>query len=216
MEYLVTMTTHVPDGTPDQVVDEIRAREAAQSRELAAAGHLLRLWRPPLRPGEWRSLRSGGFVTSDLERYSPQRLVLQGPLSTIRWTFAAATCSIDLYWFAPPGLQRGPGRPPCRWQHRFSLTVVGGFASRGHVFSVIAGYAASREGQLVRAALADGRTWIYQVQNGAWLFAVQRCGDFTGTALRSVQEIAAPAGPVTARLRVPAARHLPGAAGCAS
>ena len=55
MEYLVTMTTHVPDGTPDQAVDEIRAREAAQSRELAAAGHLLRLWRPPLRPGQWRS-----------------------------------------------------------------------------------------------------------------------------------------------------------------
>jgi muconolactone D-isomerase len=58
MEYLVTMTTHVPDGTPDQAVDEIRAREAARSRELAAAGHLMRLWRPPLRPGEWRSRRS--------------------------------------------------------------------------------------------------------------------------------------------------------------
>ena len=23
MEYLVTMTTHVPDGTPDQVVDDV-------------------------------------------------------------------------------------------------------------------------------------------------------------------------------------------------
>ncbi len=56
MEYLVTMTTHVPDGTPDRAVDDVRAREAARSRELAAAGHLLRLWRPPLRPGEWRSL----------------------------------------------------------------------------------------------------------------------------------------------------------------
>ena len=41
MEYLVTMTTHVPDGTPEQAVDDIRAREAARSRELAAAGHLL-------------------------------------------------------------------------------------------------------------------------------------------------------------------------------
>ena len=63
MEYLVTMTTHVPDGTPDQAVDDIRAREAARSRELAAAGHLLRLWRPPLRPGEWRSL--GLFAAAD-------------------------------------------------------------------------------------------------------------------------------------------------------
>ena len=32
MEYLVTMTTRVPDGTPDQAVDEVRAREAAHSR----------------------------------------------------------------------------------------------------------------------------------------------------------------------------------------
>ena len=56
MEYLVTMTTHVPDGTPEETVQDIRAREAAHSRELAAQGHLLRLWRPPLQPGEWRTL----------------------------------------------------------------------------------------------------------------------------------------------------------------
>ncbi len=49
MEYLVTMTTHVPAGTPDQAVDEVRAREAARSRELAKQGHLLRLWRLPSR-----------------------------------------------------------------------------------------------------------------------------------------------------------------------
>jgi muconolactone delta-isomerase len=56
MEYLVTMTTRVPDGTPEQAVADIRAREAAHSRELADQGHLLRLWRPPLQPGEWRTL----------------------------------------------------------------------------------------------------------------------------------------------------------------
>ena len=63
MEYLVTMTTRVPDGTPPQAVDEIRAREAAHSAELAAQGSLLRLWRPPLGPGEWRSL--GLFAAPD-------------------------------------------------------------------------------------------------------------------------------------------------------
>ena len=63
MEYLVTMTTHVPDGTPEQAVNDIRAREAAHSRELAAQGHLLRLWRPPLQPGEWRTL--GLFAAAD-------------------------------------------------------------------------------------------------------------------------------------------------------
>jgi len=50
MEYLVTMTTHVPDGTPDEAVQDIRGREAARVRDLAAQGHLLRLWlRPSLR-----------------------------------------------------------------------------------------------------------------------------------------------------------------------
>ena len=63
MEYLVTMTTLVPDGTTDELVQEIRGREAARSRELAAQGHLLRLWRPPLQPGEWRTL--GLFAAAD-------------------------------------------------------------------------------------------------------------------------------------------------------
>ena len=56
MEYLVSMTTHVPDGTSSEAVDDIRRQEAAHSAELAAQGHILRLWRPPLQPGEWRSL----------------------------------------------------------------------------------------------------------------------------------------------------------------
>jgi muconolactone D-isomerase len=56
VEYLVSMTTRVPDGTPESAVEDIRTREAARSRELAAQRHLLRLWRPPLKPGEWRTL----------------------------------------------------------------------------------------------------------------------------------------------------------------
>ena len=63
MEYLVTMTTHVPEGTSDTAVQDIRTRESARSRELAAQGHLLRLWRPPLQPGEWRTL--GLFAADD-------------------------------------------------------------------------------------------------------------------------------------------------------
>ncbi len=59
MEYLVTMTTRVPEGTPGQAVDDVRAREAARSRELAAQGHLLRLWGLPGRDrslGLWQAL----------------------------------------------------------------------------------------------------------------------------------------------------------------
>ncbi|HUA40063.1 MAG TPA: muconolactone Delta-isomerase family protein [Streptosporangiaceae bacterium] len=63
MEYLVEMTTHVRAGTPQEAIDDVRSREAARSRELAAQGHLLRLWRPPLQPGEWRTL--GLFAAAD-------------------------------------------------------------------------------------------------------------------------------------------------------
>jgi len=63
VEFLVTMTTHVPAGTPEQAVADMRTREAARSRELVAQGHLLRLWRPPLQPGEWRTL--GLFAAAD-------------------------------------------------------------------------------------------------------------------------------------------------------
>jgi muconolactone delta-isomerase len=62
MEYFVEMTTHVPAGTLDDTVADIRAREAARAGELAAEGRLLRLWRPPPAPGEWRTF--GVFAAS--------------------------------------------------------------------------------------------------------------------------------------------------------
>jgi muconolactone delta-isomerase len=65
MEYFVDMTTQVPQGTPEDTVDDVRAREAARSQELAAEGHLLRLWRPPLAPGEWRTF---GLFSADDDR----------------------------------------------------------------------------------------------------------------------------------------------------
>ncbi len=62
-EYLVTMTTNVPDGVSDAEVAAVRAREAVNTVRLAAAGNVLRLWRPPLAPGEWRTL--GLFAATD-------------------------------------------------------------------------------------------------------------------------------------------------------
>jgi muconolactone D-isomerase len=41
MEYLVTMTTQIPDGTSEEVVADIRAREASRTSELAEQGHLI-------------------------------------------------------------------------------------------------------------------------------------------------------------------------------
>ena len=66
MEFLVEMTTRVPDGVTEAAVAEVRGREAAHSRELAEQGALLRLFRPPLQPGEWRTF--GLFAAQDADR----------------------------------------------------------------------------------------------------------------------------------------------------
>jgi muconolactone delta-isomerase len=63
MEYLVVMTTRVPDGVSEPEVANVRSREAARTRVLDHEGHVLRLWRPPLEPDEWRTI--GLFVAAD-------------------------------------------------------------------------------------------------------------------------------------------------------
>jgi muconolactone delta-isomerase len=85
MEYLVTMTTNVPEGTSQDAIADMRGREAAHSRELAAQGHLLRLWRPPLQPGEWRTL--GLFAAEDAAQL--EHVLVSMPLflspRTVEW-----------------------------------------------------------------------------------------------------------------------------------
>jgi muconolactone delta-isomerase len=80
VEYLVTMTTHVPEGTADEAVADVRARETAHTRELAAQRHVLRLWRPPLAPGEWRTL--GLFAAADGDEL--ERVLASMPLRVWR------------------------------------------------------------------------------------------------------------------------------------
>ncbi|MEV5149484.1 muconolactone Delta-isomerase family protein [Streptomyces sp. NPDC052727] len=52
-EFLVVLTTTVPEGTDVAEVDRRRAAESVRAGELAATGHLFRLWRPV---GELRSI----------------------------------------------------------------------------------------------------------------------------------------------------------------
>jgi muconolactone D-isomerase len=52
-EFLVEITTKIPDGTDPAEVDRRRAAEAVRARELGATGNLIRLWRPV---GEMRSI----------------------------------------------------------------------------------------------------------------------------------------------------------------
>ncbi|MFF3787732.1 muconolactone Delta-isomerase family protein [Streptomyces sp. NPDC001933] len=52
-DFLVEITTDVPQDVPAEEVDRRRAAETARARELAATGRLFRLWRPV---GEKRSI----------------------------------------------------------------------------------------------------------------------------------------------------------------
>ena len=56
MEFLVGFSLHVPQGTPESEVTQRYSAEAAASAELAHEGHLVRLWRPPVGPGERKAL----------------------------------------------------------------------------------------------------------------------------------------------------------------
>ena len=58
MEFLVELTISVPEGTDQAEFDRRRAAEAVRAKELAAEGHLSRLWRPAGEPrviGVWRA-----------------------------------------------------------------------------------------------------------------------------------------------------------------
>ena len=101
MEYLVTMTTHVPAGTSDDAVAELRAREAAHSPGLIERGALLRLWRPPLAPGEWRTF--GLFAADDAEEL--EKILASMPLRV--WRNDEVT-PLSPHPHDPPPDQRGP------------------------------------------------------------------------------------------------------------
>ncbi len=104
MEFFVTMTTHVPERTPPETVDEVRAREAAHSRGLAAGGSLLRLWRPPLHPGEWRTL--GLFAADDEDEL--EKVLASMPLRIWRTDEVTA---LTAHRNDPAGrAEQGPGR----------------------------------------------------------------------------------------------------------
>jgi muconolactone delta-isomerase len=144
MEYFVEMTTNVPQGTPDGMVDDIRTREAARARELAAEGHLARLWRPPLGPGEWRTL---GVFSADDERQL-DTILASMPLRIWR------TDQVTPLSKHPNDPASTLGREPVEFLTTLTLTVPEGTA--GEVVADMKAREASRarelaeEGRLVR------------------------------------------------------------------
>ncbi|MBF9070721.1 muconolactone Delta-isomerase family protein [Streptacidiphilus fuscans] len=82
-EFLVEITTTVPEGTSPSELDQRHAAEAVRARELAATGHLARLWRPV---GESRSI---GIWRADDEDELHEKVL--GTLPLHAWMTATVT-----------------------------------------------------------------------------------------------------------------------------
>jgi muconolactone D-isomerase len=64
MEFLVEFDVHVPDGAPTAEVERRTNAETVAAGKLADQGHLVRLWKPPVAPGE---IKAVGLYRADGE-----------------------------------------------------------------------------------------------------------------------------------------------------
>jgi muconolactone delta-isomerase len=171
VEYLVSMTTHVPDGTPEEAVQDIRAREAAHSRELAAQGHLLRLWRPPLQPGEWRTL--GLFAAADADRL--EEVLASMPLRV--WRTDEVT-PLSPHPNDPPPMPTSGAVMATEFLVTFTLAVPPGTADQTvedtKAREAQAAHDLAGQGHLLRLwTLPDGRPLgLYQAREPAQMLAI--------------------------------------------
>jgi muconolactone delta-isomerase len=56
MEFLVEFDINAPDGTPESEVADRQTAEASAAAKLVEDGHLLRVWKRPVAPGDSRVL----------------------------------------------------------------------------------------------------------------------------------------------------------------
>jgi muconolactone delta-isomerase len=155
MEFLVEMTTRVPDGTPDEAVDDIRRREKTRARELAADSRLLRLWRPPLAPGEWRTF---GLFTAGDDRELANTLALM-PLHV--WRTDAVTPLLP----HPNDPKNSRGSQAAEFLTTLTVTVPEGTPDN------VVDATKAREARRARELADEGRLvrlWTPPNQSGQW------------------------------------------------
>jgi muconolactone delta-isomerase len=165
MEFLVTMTTHVPDGTPEQEVSEVRAREAAHSAGLAAQGHLLRLFRPPLKPGEWRTL--GLFAAEDGDRL--EEVLASMPLRV--WRTDEVTPLLPNPDDPGPGEPGRPGRLRAGSEFLTTFTLAAGEGTPSQALEDARAREAERARELAEQGYLE-RLWMLGPGRGLGLWRV--------------------------------------------
>jgi muconolactone delta-isomerase len=164
MEFLVTMTTQVPSGVPEEDVAEVRRREAAHTRELAAEGRVLRLWRSPLQPGEWRTI---GLFAAD----GPEQLEHTLASMPLRVWRTDEVTALGVHPNDPGPGSTAPAQDDTEFLTTFVLAVPAGTAP-----DAVAA-AAAREAERARELASEGvliRLWSLPEANhnlGLWQVA---------------------------------------------
>jgi muconolactone D-isomerase len=109
VEFLVEFDVNVPDGAPPSEVEERQSNEAAAAAKLANEGHLIRIWKPPVAPGE---AKARGLYRAD------RQTQLDGLLE---YTF-------------PTSIQIETAAPELDWLHKGDFIAVGGRRPGGAIY----------------------------------------------------------------------------------
>jgi hypothetical protein len=132
-----------------------------------------------------------GFVPQTVLSSAQSQLILQAPPGVIRWTLDGDSCSVNQTWLVvPEGGSPGGGGfggAGCPWAPHLSIGARGSLATNGADFSVIGGRVLPAENVQIRVELANGDQMTVQPHDAMWLVIVQRCGDYEGTEIRSVE-----------------------------
>jgi muconolactone delta-isomerase len=175
MEYLITMTTHVPPGTPDEDVENMRAREALRASELAREGHLLRLWRPPLQPGEWRTI---GLFAADNDT-ELETVLASMPLRLWRTDQAMPLIAHPNDPASAPVRAPDPHVHPQEFLTTFTLKVPGGTPKEAvdgsHAREAVRAHELAEQGHLLRLWTLPGEArslGLWRAADGAEMHAI--------------------------------------------
>jgi hypothetical protein len=127
-------------------------------------------------------------VSSSLSKFR-----LEAPPRIIRWTLSGVSCSVGYRWLRVPngGSPGGGGGAVCPWAPHLSLGRGGDYGSNGAEFTVIGGRVLPATGVRVLVTLANRSHATFEPHDAMWMAIVQRCGDYEGTAIRSVKLLSA-------------------------
>jgi len=136
-----------------------------------------------------------GFVAQTVLSSTDSKLILDAPPGVIRWTLDGDSCRVDQTWLVVPAGGSpgggGFGGAGCPWAPHLSIGARGSLGGNGADFSVIGGRVLPPDHVQIRVALANGAQITVQARDAGWLVIVQRCGDFEGTEIRSVELLGA-------------------------